>query len=230
MNQVIIVTGASGHLGLAVVRQLLKSGHTVVGTVSLKKHSQPSFKHARYEEYPLDVTDPEATAAFVEQIEKQYQRIDGAALLVGGFAMGNLTETSLQDVQKMFKLNFESAFIMSQAVYPLMQRQGGGHIVLVGARPALEPAAGATAVAYAFSKSLVFRLAEYINQTGKAAHIKASVIVPGILDTPPNREAMPKADFSDWVTTEEVAAYIDFLFSDESKALKEAVFKIYGNV
>ncbi len=230
MNQVIIVTGASGHMGLAVVRQLLSSGHTVVGTVSPRKHSQPSVTHNRYEEFTLDVTDVKATAAFVEHVEHQYQRIDGAALLVGGFAMGNLTETSLQDVQKMLKLNFESAFIMSQAVYPRMHRQGGGHMVLVGAKPALEPAAGASAVAYALSKSLLFRLAEYINETGKAALIKASVMVPGILDTPPNREAMPQANFSDWVTPEEVAAYIDFLFSDKSKTLKGTVFKIYGKV
>lgn len=230
MGKVVIVTGAGGHMGKSVVRHLTDNGNTVVGTVSTGKRSQSS-NHQQYEEYEVDVSDPIAVSQFVQHVTDTYHRIDAAVLLAGGFAMGDITKTTLEDIHAMFKLNFETAFVSAQAVYNQMQQQvTGGHIILIGSKPALEPTAATGAIAYAFSKSLVFKLAESINTSGKKHQIKASIIVPSILDTPPNREAMPDANFDDWVKPEEIASIIQFLLSEDSTALRESVFKVYGKV
>lgn len=231
MGQVVVITGAAGNLGNAVVKKLLDNGNTVVGTVLPGEHCKPGEGQAHFEEYELDVTDAEATGNFIRHVVHQYGHIDLAALLVGGFSMGTIEDTTMEDIQQMMKLNFETAFITAQAIYrQMLQQSTGGHLVFAGAKPALETAAGASTLAYAFSKSLIFKLAEFINESGKQHKIKASVVVPSILDTPPNRKAMPDANFQDWVKPEEAAEIINFIFSEKSAPLQETVFKIYGNV
>lgn len=231
MSQVAIVTGAAGNLGNAVVKKLLDNGNTVVGTVLPGEHCKQGEGQAHFEEYKIDVTDGNAAGNFIRHVVHQYGKINFAALLVGGFSMGKIEDTTMEDIYKMMKLNFETAFITAQAIYSQMQQQSmGGHLMFVGAKPALEKAAGTSTLAYALSKSLIFKLAEYINESGKQHKIKASVIVPSILDTPTNRKAMPDANFQDWVKPEEAAEIVNFIFSEKSAPLQETVFKIYGNV
>jgi NAD(P)-dependent dehydrogenase (short-subunit alcohol dehydrogenase family) len=230
MKKTAIVTGSAGNLGKAVLKQLLGDGFQVVGT-KLPKESLKEFKDkGNFEEYVLNVTEPESFDAFVKHIVNKYGTIDRAALLVGGFAMGDIQNTSLEDVQKMLMLNFESAFVSAKYIFEQMIKQPeGGKIGLVGARPALDPKAGKGLVAYALSKSLIFCLAELLNESGKDKGVHTSVIVPSLIDTPPNRNSMPDANFDDWVKPEEIAEVISFLFSDKASKLRESVVKIYGN-
>lgn len=231
MGKIIIITGAAGNLGTAVVKNLLDNGSTVVGTVLPGEHCKVKEKNQNFEEYPLDVSDEKATHKFADYVVQKYRRIDFAALLVGGFAMGTLENTSLTDVRQMMHLNFETAFVTAQAIFKQMKNQkSGGHILFVGAKPALEVAAASQTLAYALSKNLVFHLADHINETGKKRKIKASVIVPSIIDTPANRQAMPQAHFKDWVTPEEIAGMVTFLVSEKSQSLRETILKVYGNV
>ena len=231
MKKTAIVTGAAGNLGQAVLKQLLNDGFQVIGTI-LPNESLESFKkgNENFEEYTVDVTDAEAVENFAKAVAKKYGTIDRAALLVGGFAMSDLENTTLTDVQQMLSINFESAFVVAKYTFEQMKKQQeGGKIVLVGAKPALDAEAGKNAIAYSLSKSLIFQLAELLNASGKENGIHTSVIVPSIIDTPPNRGSMPDADFADWVKPEEIAQVISFLFSEKASKLREPVVKIYGN-
>jgi len=58
--------------------------------------------------------------------------------------------------------------------------------------------------------------------------ITSSIIMPSLIDTPPNREAMPDADFSKWVKPETIAGNIFHLFTEPGKALRETVLKVYN--
>jgi short-subunit dehydrogenase len=110
-----------------------------------------------------------------------------------------------------------------------MTEMGGGKIVFIGARPALLPEAGHELLAYSLSKSLLFKLAEYLNAAAKGKNISATVIVPSTLDTAVNRKNMPGADPEKWVKPEQLADILEFIVSDKGNPLRETVLKVYNN-
>ena len=83
-------------------------------------------------------------------------------------------------------------------------------------------------VAYSLAKSLIFRMAELMNEEAKGTNVVTSVVVPSMIDTPLNRNAMSTATFGDWVTTDTIADVISFYCSEAASALREPVIKIYN--
>jgi NAD(P)-dependent dehydrogenase (short-subunit alcohol dehydrogenase family) len=110
-----------------------------------------------------------------------------------------------------------------------MMKQNGGRIFLIGSRPGLDATDSKGMVAYGLGKSLIFRLAELLNDEGEAQGVVTSVVVPSTIDTPQNRKAMPKADFNRWVKPEEIADTIYYYASDAAKSIREPVIKMFGN-
>ncbi|WPP51283.1 SDR family NAD(P)-dependent oxidoreductase [Catalinimonas niigatensis] len=230
MKKNAVVTGAAGNLGKAVVRKLLEAGYWVIGTISPGKDDPEQVSHPNFESYPLDVTDQKAINDFIHYTVAKMGQIHFSALLVGGFDMHSFEDTSLEDIHKMMKLNFETAFISSQTIFKQMKQQPtGGIILFVGAKPAIEKGASKGMTAYALSKSLIFKLAEHINTEGADYQVQASVIVPSVIDTPQNRKAMPNADFSQWITPEQIAESILFLANQPPRLMHETILKLYGN-
>ena len=229
MKQTILVTGAAGNLGTTVVRKLDEAGYHLLATLGPSGGAE-ALAGLDIETEVLDLTDEAAVLAYVEKITAGGRRdLVGAVLLVGGFAMGELGQTSVADVRKMCALNFETAYNVVKPLFEFFKARGGGQFVLIGARPALQPSAGQHMVAYALSKSLVFELAELVNAAGKNANVTATVLVPSTIDTPANRQAMPGADVSKWVSPEAIADSIIYLFSPAGKQLREGVLKLYNN-
>jgi NAD(P)-dependent dehydrogenase (short-subunit alcohol dehydrogenase family) len=185
------------------------------------------FNLAGVETFEADLTNEASIENVVAKITSKY-KIDAALLLVGGFAMGTLQETNSAALQKMFSLNFETAYFTARPVFTHMMKQSAGRIVMVGARPALIASDGKATAAYSLSKSLVFKLAELLNAEGASNNVVSHVIVPSIIDTPVNRGAMPNANFSDWVKPEEIAETIFHLCSDKGRAVRDAVIRLYG--
>ncbi len=229
-KKIALVTGASGNLGRSVTNRLLSEGFVVVGTVKMPDESLDFEDHPSFEKYAVDVSNESEISNLVNHISQNYGQVDFAALLVGGFAMGTLAETTHKDLEKMYRLNFLTAYLCCQKLSAQMSDQEqDGHIVLVGARPALDPSAAADMVSYALSKSLLFQLEKIVNAKTADTGVRCSVIVPSVLNTPPNRESMPDANFNDWVTPEQVAETIAFLASSNSAPLRQTVLKLYGN-
>lgn len=225
-----LVTGAAGNLGKAVVTQLISDGHTVVGVMKPSHDAGKLQEFSEFTRYEADVSQENEVENLIKHLTQTHQHIDFAALLVGGFAMGPLESTSLEDIRKMYELNFITAYLCCQKLYTQMiQQENGGDIVLVGARPALEPSAAATMVSYSLSKSLLFQLSDIINAKTSKTGVRCSVIVPSIIDTPDNRESMPDANFDDWVTPDQIAKTISYLASPTSKPLRQTIFKLYGD-
>jgi NAD(P)-dependent dehydrogenase (short-subunit alcohol dehydrogenase family) len=176
----------------------------------------------------IDLVNEKECTRYVGEVVARGAELHAGILLVGGFQMGGLADTGLDALDKMFKLNFYTAFSMVKPLFEHFQKAGGGQIFLIGARPALKPADGKNAVAYALSKSLIFRLAEIINETGKEKNVRAIVIVPSTIDTPINRQSMPDVDFHNWVPAESIADTIAFLLTDSGSMLRESVIKVYN--
>jgi NAD(P)-dependent dehydrogenase (short-subunit alcohol dehydrogenase family) len=226
MKKNVLITGASGNLGRATVDKFLQDGYNVIATVTPGKSL--GFA-ADVKTYEADLTDEAAVKKVVSKIISDHSTLDAALLLVGGFAMGNIEKTDGALIKKMFALNFETAYFVARPVFQQMITQPtGGKIILVGSRPALKPKDGKNTLAYSLSKSLIFKLAEFLNAEGSSKNVVTSVIVPSTIDTEVNRKAMPDKDFSAWVKPEEIAEAMAFLCSENGNPLRETVLKIYN--
>lgn len=228
MKKNIVITGASGNLGKASIERFVAEGYQVVATVTPGKGLGFDVGD-EVRTYEADLTNEQHVDKVMQRIISDHKQINAALLLVGGFAMGGLKETNEASIKKMFALNFETAYNVARPLFIHMQEQNiAGRIVLVGARPALAASDGKKMMAYALSKSLLFKLAEFLNAEGVSNDIVTSVIVPSTIDTPANRQSMPKADFTKWVKPELIAETMAFITSSGAAALREPVYKIYG--
>lgn len=225
MSKSIIITGATGNLGGAVVKKLVTDGYMLYTTL-IPGEKAPD--DPRVHGIHIDLLREDECSRYVGEVVARGDDLRVGILLVGGFQMGGLADTGLGALDKMFKLNFYTAFSMVKALFEHFEKNGGGQIFLIGARPALRPEEGKNAVAYSFSKSLIFRLAEIINETGKEKNIRATVIVPSTIDTAINRKSMPDADFHKWVPAESIADTIAYLLTDSGSMLRESIIKVYN--
>jgi len=224
-----IVTGASGNMGQAVVRKLLSKGYYVIGTVIPNDPVAIDIRDPNFETVTVDLMNEDASQKFIESIMAKQNSIDAAILTVGGFAMGKIADTKTSDVSKQIRLNFETAYNVARPVFNQMIKQKEGRIFLIGSRPGSDMHNSKGMVAYGIAKSLIFRLAELINDEAKGYNVVASVIVPSTIDTPQNRQSMPETDFNQWVKAEAIADVIYFYCSPEASVIREPVIKVYNN-
>ncbi len=215
----VLITGAGGNLGAAAVKAFGAAGWKVIAVVSPGKlpenHGSVLYREA-------DLSLESAGSQLISSLIGEFGRIDAALLLVGGFEAGGIEKTGIEALRRMYSLNFETAYYLARPLSTHMR--GHGKMILIGARPAMDPKAGKELVAYGLSKSLLFKLAEYLNAA--AERTMAHVVVFRALDTPQNRESMPKADRSRWVHPDRVAA---IMLKLADSAAGEAVTEIKGS-
>jgi len=225
----ILITGANGNLGIATVKKFLYEGYAVVAVDANSNHLDFALNNANFEFHSVNLTNETETANFINTTISKHGKVDAALMLVGGFAMGTVSTTSGADLQKQFSLNFETAYFVSRPLVTHMQQNGYGRLVFIGARPAINPAQGKDLVAYALTKSLVFKLADFINEENKGTNVVASVVVPSTIDTAINRNSMPDADPANWVKPEQLADVMEFICSEKGLPLREPLYKVYNN-
>jgi NAD(P)-dependent dehydrogenase (short-subunit alcohol dehydrogenase family) len=154
----------------------------------------------------------------VDETIKHFGRIDVLVNTAGGYRAGTpVHETPIETWDFMLNLNARSVFLTSRAVIPCMLRQKYGKIISVAARAAER--GRANMAAYSVSKSAVMRLTESMAAELRDMSINVNCVLPGTIDTPANRQAMPDADYSRWVKPEIVAEVILFLASDSARTL-----------
>jgi NAD(P)-dependent dehydrogenase (short-subunit alcohol dehydrogenase family) len=207
MNQITLITGASGGLGTFVTKAFLDAG-ALVETVSGK------------------VTSGDDAQAAVNTVIAKHGRIDALVHLVGAFDGGKaVADTGDQMLEKMLDLNLRVAFYMIRAVLPKMRDKGPGRILAIGSRTAVEPQP--MVGAYSASKAALVSLMKTVALENKGRGITANVILPGTMDTPANRKAMPSEDFSKWIQPEQVANLLVYLASDKAAQITGAVIPIW---
>lgn len=232
INQVVVVTGAAGQLGMAVTQAFLESGARVTCVDKASNRLQEVYAEgSRPAEHlfavSIDVNDPESVEGMVAETIQRFGRLDVLVNTVGGFRAGNpVHQTPLETWDFMMALNARTAFITSQAVIPQMLKQGSGAIIHIAARPGL--AGKANMAAYSASKSAVIRLTESMAAEYREAGIRVNCIIPGTIDTPQNRRDMPDADTSRWVKPESLAGVILFLASEAARDIQGAAIPVYG--
>ncbi len=227
-SPVLLVTGAGGQLGQAVVQCFRQAGYRIAGTL-YPGGNTPDSKDPDIRLVNIDLLNGEVVQAFVNETAERLGRIDAAVLTAGGFAMGSVLDSSTAGIREQYQLNFETAFNAARPLFRQMLKQGQGRIFFMGSRAGLSSEYATGLTAYSLSKSLLFRLAEMMNREAQGTGVVTTVVVPSIIDTPANRAAMPEADFSAWVKPDEIARIILYHCGTEAAALREPLLKIYGN-
>ncbi len=222
-GKIVLITGAKGGLGTAVTQGFLKAGATVVGTSRSIK--QEDFPNPRFVAMPADFSKAAAVNEMVLQILVRFGRLDALMHVMGGFAGGkSVAETDDATWEQMRDLNLTAAFYAARAVLPHMRKAGRGRIVAVGSLAAAEPHAGLGS--YVIFKSALNTLIRTVALENSDANITANVVLPGTMDTPANRAAMPGADFSKWVRPDDVANVLLMLVSDQAAHINGAVIPV----
>jgi NAD(P)-dependent dehydrogenase (short-subunit alcohol dehydrogenase family) len=231
-ERVVMVTGAAGNLGNAVARAFEVAGANLVLVDRAADRLPRLFPHLanspdHFLATSVDLTNAHQVEAMVKETIERLGRVDVLVNVAGGFRAGTpVHETALETWDFMLELNARSVFIASRAVIPHMLEQGGGKIVSVAARAALQ--GSARMAAYSVSKSAVVRLTESMSAELKKNAVNVNCVLPGTIDTPQNRQAMPNAEFSRWVKPEAIADVVLFLASEMARAVHGAAIPVYG--
>jgi NAD(P)-dependent dehydrogenase (short-subunit alcohol dehydrogenase family) len=224
MERTVIVTGGTGGLGAAVTHTLLEGGWRVVVPWFAERELERVSEHERLELVQADLTDPDSAANVVRTAGDGVRALVN---LVGGFAMGDrVHETPVDEFEKQLRLNLRPTYLMCAAAIPVMLAAGGGAIVCVSSRAAVQPFAGAAG--YITAKAAVLAFVDALHEEYRHDHIRANAILPSTIDTPANRRAMPDADVDTWVKPEEIARVIAMLCSDDARVTSGAHVPVYG--
>jgi len=224
-GRVVLVTGANGGLGTYVTQAFLDAGATVVGTS--RKIQQSDFKHSNFTAVPAEISTLEGARVLTRQVVSLFGKLDVLAHTVGGFAGGqSIVDTDDATFQRMFDLNLNSVFHILRATIPPLRQTSNGRIIAIGSRAALEPNAGMST--YSASKAAMVSLLKTVALENNDAGLTANVLLPGTMDTPANRKAIPNADVSKWVQPATVAELVVWLASDAGKDVNGSVIPVYG--
>jgi NAD(P)-dependent dehydrogenase (short-subunit alcohol dehydrogenase family) len=228
-GKVVLITGGTGALGRAVAQTFGTSNATTVVTYIIEEEREDVKSKIKTiaELVKADITKEDQAKKLVSHVIKTYDRIDVLVNVVGGY-LGSKTVAELDETEwdKMMSMNLKSAFLISKHVIPLMVAAKHGKIVHISSRTGLK--SDGYDSAYSASKSGLIRLVESISEEVKEHNINVNCILPSIIDTEANRNAMPNSDFSKWVKTEDLANLVLFLCSDEAKVINGAAIPAYG--
>jgi NAD(P)-dependent dehydrogenase (short-subunit alcohol dehydrogenase family) len=229
-----IVTGGTGALGSVCAEHLFNAGLNI----AIPYNSEKSLANIpkRVAQFPdkfltikTDLTVEDQVESLVAQVVKRFGTIDYLVNTAGGYAGGNtIDEVTLDDWEGIMNLNVRTAFLICRSSLRQMRKQGFGRIVNIASMHAVSPSAKKGP--YAVSKRAVITLTETIAEETKGTGITANAIAPSTIVTEANKQSMPKADFSKWVTPQEIAQLILYLCSDEAKSVSGNVVKMYGGV
>jgi NAD(P)-dependent dehydrogenase (short-subunit alcohol dehydrogenase family) len=219
----VVITGASGGLGISVVRHFLDRG-AIVHAPMVEAKAPPHLTQERVHATPsIDLVDETQVAAYYASVPSVWASVH----LVGGFVWKALADTTLADLDQMHALNTRTTFLACREAVAAMRRGGhGGRIVNVIARPALVPTPNL--VAYAAAKAAVAAITQTLAAELVAEGIFCNAVAPSIIDTPANRASMPNADFEKWPKPIELAHAIADLASPDNMVTSGALVPVYG--
>jgi NAD(P)-dependent dehydrogenase (short-subunit alcohol dehydrogenase family) len=230
---VVLVAGGTGGLGRAVSLVFLAEGATVVVTYRNEQEfaalgKAAGAKASSLEGHRVDVTDERAVRELLEGIVGSHGRLEAMVNTVGGYAGGiTLWELETKTFEQMLALNLRAGYALARAAIVPMLKQKQGSIVNVGAKAAVDHGGGAAA--YAASKAAAVAMMDSLAADVKGTGVRVNSILPSIIDTEANRNAMPGADFAKWPKPEDIAKVILFLCSDDARVVHGAAIPVYGD-
>jgi NAD(P)-dependent dehydrogenase (short-subunit alcohol dehydrogenase family) len=228
MARMALITGGTGALGAAVTQEFLDADWRVTATTRHEVPGElPAHEHLTIAQ--ADLTDPGQARLVVERaaLDKPQVPLRAVVNLVGAFAMGGrVHETPIDEFDAQLRVNLRTAYLVTAAALPHLQAAGGGAVLCVSSRAAVQPFPGAAG--YITSKAALLAFVDVLHAEYVQDGIRTNAILPSVIDTPANRRAMPDADHDRWVQPAEIARVIRFLCEDESAPTSGAHVPVYG--
>jgi NAD(P)-dependent dehydrogenase (short-subunit alcohol dehydrogenase family) len=231
-SKVAVIPGGTGSVGRCLIRLLIDRGFNVAATYLLPEEANLLEEQIDLDEDRLilrrvDVTDAQATTAFVDEAAQAYGKINVMASLVGGWAGGrDVAETSDVRLERMLDLNLRTAWNASRAAIPHMSPEWG-RIILMGSKHAIDTPAGQAA--YNIAKAGVLALAKSIAIELLDTETTCNAILPSVINTEATRAALPYAEYVNWPQPDDIAQVIDFLASRRSKVVNGSYLPVWGS-
>lgn len=227
-GQVVIITGASGALGSAIVELFVEMGATVCATDIVEPDDESALLDPNHEAvhfYKGDFTDEQSVERVTSEIVGDHDQIDALCNIAGTWRGGDpIEDTGIDTFETLFDVNLKTMFLASKHALPHLQESGGA-IVSVSSRSSLEGGEGDGP--YRASKAGVRLLTETIAAENKGV-VRANAIMPSVIDTPMNREMMPDSDHEAWVDPTDIATVVAFLCSNSASVTSGAAIPVYG--
>lgn len=218
----VVVTGGTGALGSAIVAALAEQG--AICHVPAHSGGTASANPKIQIKPGIDLADEAAVERFYGALPSLWASIHVA----GGFSAAPIAEAGKTVVMAQIETNFITAYLCSRAAVIAMRKSGGGRIVNVASRQALEWRLGGGVTAYAASKAAVAAFTAGLAQEVVTDGILVNAVAPSTIDTPANRAAMPKADHAAWPTPAAIAATVVHLASPANAVTRGAIVPVYG--
>jgi NAD(P)-dependent dehydrogenase (short-subunit alcohol dehydrogenase family) len=227
-KKVVFITGGTGALGRMLVKKFIDSGAVTISSFHNEKEAEKlKIDNPKVELIKLDLLLEEQLLKTIPQLVRQFGTINILVNAVGGYLGGkSVIDLAETEWDAMMNLNLKSAFLISKHVIPVMKSGNGGNIVHISSRTGKKSEGGDSA--YAASKAGLIRFVESVAQEFKDSNININCVLPTIIDTEANRKAMPNADFSKWLSTEDLANVILFLCSPGGRAINGSAIPTYG--
>ena len=231
-GRIALITGATGGLGPAVVRALADDGALIVATGHnpaklAALQGEIGLHDARWLGQAADLADPASAQGLVDAAVARFGSVDILVSVAGGWRGGKrVADSDLDTLQWLLDINLVTAFNACRAVLPSMIERGWGRIVTIGARGAVW--GQARSGAYSASKAALLALTQSIAAETLRQGVTANTVLVSTIDTPANRSAMPDADYTRWVTPEQIAATVRFLCTDDAASVSGAAIPVYG--
>jgi NAD(P)-dependent dehydrogenase (short-subunit alcohol dehydrogenase family) len=224
-DKIVFITGANGGLGSSVTKAFLQKGARVIGASLRIKATD--FPQTNFEAMAIDFNKLDEIKRGVARIVERYGRLDVLVHVLGGFAGGSsIAETTDEMWQLMQNINLTSAFHVFRETIPHLRKSPSGRLIAIGSLTAAQPQVNLGA--YVTFKSALGMLVKTVALENAGTGLTANVILPGTMDTPSNRKAMPDADFSKWAKTDDVADLVLSLADEQAKHLTGLAIPIEG--
>lgn len=234
-GKTVLITGGTGNVGRAVAHRFAKEGANLV-LVDRDQARLDGFKAELSAAYPdlnvhpaqVDALDGAAVDGMITAVRGRFGQIDVIAHTIGGFAYGDpVTAMNMDVFEQQLNLNVRPIYTLVGRVVQHMLDQGvAGKVVIILSRAAIKGSAKSSA--YNATKAAAQSIMESLSLEVRDKGINVNGIMPSIIDTPPNRKDMPNADFSKWVTVDDIANTIYFLSSDAARTLHGVSLEVYG--
>ena len=231
-SNVAVIPGGTGSVGLCLVPLLIERGFNVAVTYLLPEEANVLEERIDLDEDRLimrrvDVTDADATNAFVEEATAAFGKINVLASLVGGWAGGrDVSETSDVRLERMLDLNLRTAWNATRAAIPHLSPDWG-RIILMGSKHAVDTPAGQAA--YNIAKAGVLALSKSVAVELLDTETTCNALLPSVINTDATRAALPYAQYVNWPQPDDIAQVIDFLGSERSKVVNGSYLPVWGS-